>query len=68
MKSLDQQYLNVDYDIKIPDYENDPKYRVWGLKFYGLTNPVLSGILGGAFFGSAVNFLRKRNPLASKNY
>jgi hypothetical protein len=58
--------LKINYDIQIPDYENDPKYRVWGLKFYGLTDPVFNGILGGSFFGTALNFINKRHPFASK--
>ena len=53
---------------EVPDYDNDPKYRLWGVPFISVWSPPLFGLLGGLTIGESVNILRKRPKFSSKQY
>ncbi|RNA11785.1 NADH dehydrogenase [ubiquinone] 1 subunit C2 [Brachionus plicatilis] len=61
----DFNYLDVDYDLQLPDQQQMDNIRVWGLPQLRLFDPIPLGLFIGFGGASLFNFWRRRPALTS---
>ncbi|CAF0708432.1 unnamed protein product [Brachionus calyciflorus] len=61
----DFNYLGVDYDLELPDQEEQNKIRVFGLPYIKISDPVPMGLMAGFGAGAILNIWKRRPLLTS---